>query len=185
MNLLKNKEFTRYVVKFILIFAILYFGTLAWIGFAAPGGLYSPFIAEYLDYVKWIRISLLEGSKWLLSLFDIDTYRTTDFRLRFPQGRGVIMAYDCVGYGVMSFWIAFVFASTVPLVKKFAWTLLGITVIWFINISRVSLLLVAINRKWAMPLGWDHHTWFNIVAYIAIFTMMYFFDKKRVVISKE
>jgi len=49
----------------------------------------------------------------------------------------------------------------------------------------VSLLLVAINRKWAMPLGWDHHTWFNIVAYIAIFTMMYFFDKKRVVINKE
>ena len=86
----------------------------------STGGLYSPFIAKYLDYVKWIRISLLEGSKWQLSLFDIDTYRTVDFRLRFPQGRGVIMAYDCVGYGVMSFWIAFIFASTVPLLKKFS-----------------------------------------------------------------
>jgi hypothetical protein len=37
--------------------------------------------------------------------------------------------------------------------------------------------LVAINRQWAMPLGIDHHTWFNIFAYGAIFGLMFFFEK--------
>ena len=78
----------------------------------------------------------------------------------FSTRKGVIMAYDCVGYGDDEFLDRIYLPSTVPLLKKFSWTLLGITVIWLININRVSLLLVAINRKWAMPLGLDHHTWF-------------------------
>jgi hypothetical protein len=28
-----------------------------------------------------------------------------------------------------------------------------------------------------MPLGWDHHTWFNIFAYIFIFIFMFLFNR--------
>jgi exosortase/archaeosortase family protein len=60
--------------------------------------------------------------------------------------------------------------------------------LYLINICRLSLVLVAGNNNWEFPFGWDHHTWFNIFAYIAIFAMMYFFDrssKEKGIIHKE
>ncbi len=94
------------------------------------------------------------------------------------NGRGVRMVYECVGYGVMSFWIAFVVASAGSLKRKIFWLATGLIGIWLLNITRVSLLLVATNKGWPMPLGLDHHTWFNIFAYLFIFIFMYLFNRQ-------
>ena len=177
MNLFSNKGFIKFVIKFLLIFALCYLGSLAVIGLSAPGGYYSPFINHYLNFISWIRVSLLFGTKTVLKVAGIDTYYVGEYILRKVNGRGVKLVYGCIGYGVMSFWIAFIAASSSKFKKKIVWITGGLLLIWLINISRISLLLVATNNNWKMPLGWDHHTWFNIVAYIAIFTMMYFFDK--------
>ena len=88
-----------------------------------------------------------------------------------------IIAMDCVGYGVYSFWIAFVAANRGKFWKKTLWILLGVIVLWFINVIRITLFLVAINKGWPMPLGIDHHTWFNIVAYLMIFILIWLYDK--------
>jgi exosortase/archaeosortase family protein len=95
------------------------------------------------------------------------------------------MVYSCIGYGVMSFWVAFIFANKGTFKKKFLWISGGILVLWIINVLRVSLLLLAINKNWKIPLGWDHHTWFNIVAYSLIFLMILLYDRsfKRVIKS--
>ena len=177
-DFLKDKAFIRFVVKFLLVFAACYFGTLAWIGITVPGGIYSQFSDRYLDYVTWIRNSLLYGSKFQLSLFGIETYIAGDYNLRMVNGRGVRMVYECVGYGVMSFWIAFVVASAGSLKRKLFWLATGLIGIWLLNITRVSLLLVATNKGWPMPLGLDHHTWFNIFAYLFIFIFMYLFNRQ-------
>ena len=184
MNFLKDKYFTLFIIKFLLIFAILYYGTLAVIGLAAPDGYYSPFVAKYMDYVSLISYSLVQGTKLLLAIFGIDTYLAPNFVIRIVNGTGVRIAYDCVGYGVMSFWVAFVAASPGAFRKKLFWALFGLLLLWTINISRIGLLLVAYNRNWPIPLGLDHHTWFNIVAYLAIFSMMYFFDRSGKRVSK-
>ncbi len=184
MNFLKDKNFKFFVIKFLLLFAILYFGTLAVIGLAAPDGYYSPFVAKYLDHVSLITNLLLYGTKGLLSIFGIETYFAPNFVIRIVNGTGVQIAYDCVGYGVMSFWIAFVVASSASLRKKAFWVIFGLGLLCFINICRISLLIVAYNRHWGMPLSIDHHTWFNIVAYIAIFSMIYFFDRSGKKVSK-
>ena len=55
----------------------------------------------------------------------------------------------------------------------------GLLGIWLLNITRVSLLLVATNKGWPMPLDIDHHTWFNIFAYLFIFTFMYLFNRQE------
>ncbi|MBC7536761.1 MAG: hypothetical protein H7258_13810 [Ferruginibacter sp.] len=179
MYLLKDKNFTRFLIKFLLIFAICYYGTLAFIGLAAPGGYYIPFVEHYFNYVSWIRSSLLYGTKVLLSLFSVQTYFASEFNIRMVNGRGIMIVYECVGYGVMSFWIAFIAASEGTFKKKIIWVISGLLIFWLLNICRLSLLLVATNRGWPIPLGWDHHTWFNIVAYIAIFIMMYFFQRTK------
>jgi exosortase/archaeosortase family protein len=166
-----------YFIKFVGVFALLYFGTLAVIGLAAPGGIYSPFIAKYFDYVSWIKISLLETTGFILSLFSIHTHTEPGYLIRINGGRGVFIAMDCVGYGVYSFWIAFVAANKGKLLKKTLWIVLGVLALWFINVIRITLFLVAINKGWPMPLGIDHHMWFNIFAYILIFIMIWLYDR--------
>jgi exosortase/archaeosortase family protein len=84
---------------------------------------------------------------------------------------------DCVGYGVYSFWIAFVMANKGKLLKKVLWIVFGVLGLWLINVVRITLFLTSINKGWPMPLGIDHHTWFNIFAYLLIFLMIWRYDK--------
>jgi len=169
--------FLIYLLKFGAIFCILYFGTLAVIGLAAPGGYYSPFIAKYLDYVSWLKYSLINTTGFILSLFHIPTKTEPGFSIRFVGGRGVFIAMDCVGYGVYSFWIAFVAANKGKFLKKTLWIVFGVLALWFINVIRITLFLTSINKGWPMPLGIDHHTWFNIFAYLLIFIMIWLYDR--------
>ena len=176
-SLLKDKAFLFFVAKFLLIFAFLYYGTLLIIGLSATDGYYSPFVARYLDFVSQLKWGLMKSTKWLLSVFGIETYFAPNFSIKIVEGRGVRIAMSCVGYGVYSFWIAFILASAGKWVSKMLWVLGGLLLLWTINVVRISLFLLAVDRNWPMPLGLDHHTWFNIFAYGAIFTMMYFFYK--------
>ena len=166
-----------YLLKFIGIFGLLYYGTLAWIGLAAPGNLYSPFVEKYLDYVAWIKHSLMWGASVILAAFGISTYTVPGFIIRITDGRGVLIAMDCVGYGVYSFWIAFVMANKGSVARKVKWIVGGVLGLWLINVIRITLFLLATNRGWPMPLGLDHHTWFNIFAYLLIFLMIWWYDK--------
>jgi exosortase/archaeosortase family protein len=178
MNKKNYNAFIVFVVKFLLIFCVLYYGTVAVIGLAAPGGYYSETVDKYFDYVTWARKTLLHGTKFLLSAFGVETYFASEHNLRQVNGRGIFLVYECVGYGVISFWTAFVLASIGTWKRKLAWLAIGVGFLWILNICRLALLLVATNKGWAMPLGWDHHTWFNVIAYVAIFVMMIWFNKE-------
>jgi exosortase/archaeosortase family protein len=163
-----------------VVFILCYFGTLAIIGLSAKeGGYYSPFVSNYLNYVGWVRESLLYASKFLLGLFGVDTYLTSQYNLRMVNGSGIVIVYECVGYGIMSFWTAFLVASPGGFKRKLLWWAAGIILFWLLNIIRLSLLLVATNKNWPIPFGWDHHTWFNIIAYAVVLIMIYYFDKQN------
>ena len=174
---MKYKDYIIFIVKFLGIFCLLYFGTLAVIGLSVPQGYYSPFIAQYLNYVDWMRASLLWGAKGLLALGGYKTYLPDKYHLLMKNGSGVHMVYTCIGYGVMSFWGAFIIANKGSWKKKLVWIIGGWLAIWCINVVRLSLLVLAINNSWQMPLGLDHHTWFTIAAYILIFILIYFYDR--------
>jgi exosortase/archaeosortase family protein len=172
-----NKSLLNYLLKFLLAFCICYYGTLFVMGVSAPGGYYIAFIRYHLDYINWLRTSLLCASKWMLSLFGYQTYLQNQFFIRLKDGAGVRMVYSCLGIGVMSFWTAFIFANSGSWIKKTKWILGGLVVIWCINVIRISLLLIAINKHGTIFFNIYHHTLFNIVAYTAIFLMIYLFDK--------
>jgi exosortase/archaeosortase family protein len=177
MNLLKDRQFLFFVGKFLLLFCLFYFGTLALIGVAAPGNFYSPFAEKYLDYVSWIKHSLIWGVKQFAALAGYGTVTEPGFIISITNQRGVMIAMDCVGYGVYSFWAAYVIASDKAARKKILWVIAGLLLLWTINVCRIGLFLIAINEGWAMPFGIDHHTWFNIVAYAAIFGMMFLYER--------
>ncbi len=178
-HLYKNADFKQFIIKFLAVFVFLYFGTFFWIGFVAPGGYYSEFASKYLDYITAIKNSLLFGTKTLLSFFGIQTIQFKNHIIRFVNGKGVQIAYDCVGYGVYSFWIAFVLANKSSIIRKIIWIIVGLFSLWSINVIRISLFLVSVNKNWTMPLGIDHHDWFTIVAYAVIFLLIFVFDKNN------
>ena len=185
MNFLSDRSFLSFVAKFLLFFALLFFGTLAIIGLAAPGKLYSPFIDHYFDYVSGIKNALMYSTKGILNLFRITTVIEPNFTIRFTHARGVIIARDCVGFGVYSFWIAYVAANKGSWRKKVAWIAGGLLLLFTINTVRITLFLTAINKGWPMPLGIDHHTWFTVLAYGAIFGMIFLFNHKSEPLSHK
>lgn len=168
-----------YLIKFLLCFCILYYGSLAVIGLTVPGGYYSPFIHNHLNYIAWLRAALLYCSKILLTIFGYDVYVRDIYSITMYGGRGVHIVYSCIGFGLMSFWIAFIYANKVHWQKKVIWIAGGVALIFCINVVRISLLLVAINKKWPMPFNINHHTLFNIVVYLVILLLIYLFDRSE------
>ena len=173
----KKYPFIQFILVFGIVFLICYYGALFITGLAIPGGLYSPFVEKYFDLAAWLRTSLITGTKLFVSLFNLETVRTDAYVLRVPGANGIRIVYSCLGFGVMSFWIAYMIATPSEKAKKIAWIFMGLLLIWLLNVARISMVLIAGNRGWKFPLGLDHHTWFNIVAYAVIFIMMFFFEK--------
>lgn len=174
-GILQHKQLLLYVAKFLGIFAVLFYGTEAVIGLSAPGNHYSPFVSQYLDFITPYRSFLLRSSVATLSFFDFRAAWREDLIFQ-PGGVRLRMAYDCIGYGVISFWVAFIGANKGSWQRKLRWIVGGAILLCAINIGRVSLLVVAFNKGWPIPLGWDHHTWFNIASYLVIFGLIYRFD---------
>ena len=173
----------KFVVQFLFFFAALYGVTLAIIGLSTPGGLYSGFVANYLDYVSALKGLLQRSSSFILALVDIKVINASNYRMLLPNGVSLIISMSCVGYGVYSIWLAYVLASdSSGKVKLFA-GIIGLLILFLINVSRISLFAYSLQKEKEMPFGLDHHTYFNILAYIAIGILIViynkFFNRKR------
>jgi exosortase/archaeosortase family protein len=173
----KNR-FIRQVGSFLLIFLSLYGGMQVWIGLTVPGGRFDlPWLEQYANFPALFRYSLLRSGGLLLDIVNVDTYILESYHLRMVNGRGIRMVYSCMGIGIIAFWVAFAVAFAVSKKHALIWTLAGVLFIWWINVVRVALLVLATNRDWPMPLNLDHHTWFNLAVYAGIGVMMYYYDK--------
>jgi len=177
-NLTLSKIFdTSYVVKFLLrlLAFYLFFRLMNWlvIGLIVPGGYHSPFVEHYLNYVSWLKMSILQTASFVAQLFGVKSHFFDNSTLQIATGGKLFMAWACVGLELMSFWAAFAFADTTPWRKKIYWCLGGLFCIWFINCLRVALLLVAIKNKWPNFSTLSHHDTFNIAAYGLILLMMF------------
>ena len=175
--ILPHTSFLRFVVLFIAVFLLCYFGALMITGLAVPGDHYSEFIEKYFNIAAWIRSALISCSKSLLSVFGVATYRADEYILREVNGRGIRLVYSCLGFGVMSFWTAYIMASADTVKHKLLWLPAGLILIFIINVTRISLVLKTANSGRHFPFGWDHHTWFNIIAYIFMLGLIFLHER--------
>ncbi len=176
-SFLQDKKFLGFLFKFLGLFAFFYLVCKAVIGLSAPGNYYVPFVQDHLDFISGIKNTLILGSKFLLSLFGVNTVKEPNYALRIPGGRAIIVSMSCVGYAVYSFWLAYCLAGHKVLKSKLLWAIGGLFLLWLINTCRIAGYLYVINQGQNMPLGIDHHTWFNIFAYLAIFVMIFFYER--------
>jgi exosortase/archaeosortase family protein len=172
-----KNNFVRFIVTFIGVFLMCYYSIQFITGAAVKGGVYSPIIEKYFDIASWLRSSLILSAKQFLWILNFPTVRLDEFVLMAVNGRGVRIVYACLGFAVMSVWVAFIIASTTNLKKKILWLFFGLFTIWLLNVCRISLVLLAANKGWNFPLGLDHHTWFNIIVYSFIFLLIFLFEK--------
>lgn len=174
----KDKAFYKYALKLLLIYAVLDYGTTFFIGISSPGGkYYFKWLDQYLNYVTWLRNTILFGSKGLMVLLGYEADIITAYVIKIRNGASVQLVYSCLGYGVLSFWTAFVVANNGEIRFKIKWILIGFVVIIFSNIVRICTLLIANQNKWFKPFSLDHHTTYNIISYILIIILMFTFLK--------
>ena len=178
-----NKGLLKYfdlvfVLKFIAFFLAFYFFNLFFIGVTAPGGtVYSAFLDNYLNYVAWIRSSILHTANFIADDLGSGSYVLDQYTLKAGDA-SIHMVYTCIGLGIMSFWVAFVLAHKSSWKKKVLWSLGGVFAIWMINCWRIALLLMALDNNWEVERYVDQHTLFNITGYSLILLMIYLYSKK-------
>ena len=176
---ISSNRYLLYLVKFACIFSVFYFGTLLIIGLSSPENFYAPFIARYCDFITPLRYSILHTADYFLNLVSYQTDWANSYTFGIVGGQRVKMVYSCVGYGVMSFWGAFILANNGKTVQKLLWLIVGWVVLWCINVLRIVILLIILKDGNELQLPFDHHTLFNVAAYMAIFAMIFIYDRSN------
>ncbi|ADB39508.1 exosortase/archaeosortase family protein [Spirosoma linguale] len=167
-----------YLVKLILVFTSLYYFNIFYWGLTDPQNQYSYFLDHYLNYISWFQQSILYMANLLTHLAGLPTFVDLPQQIRTASGATVIISFDCLGFGVLSFWTAYIVAQTGTWKNKLAWCLTGIGIIWFVNCCRIALLLFALEKNWPESQYIDHHDLFNVAAYGIILTLMYFHNQQ-------
>jgi exosortase/archaeosortase family protein len=165
----------NYLFKFLVVFLALYYFHIFFLGLTTPDGrFYSSFLETDLNYIAALRSSILHVSHVFLSFFHFNSYIEGTQIIR-SSNAAVEVWLPCLGLGISSFWVAFVVAHKIAIKSKILWSVAGVALIWFINCWRIALLLLALDKDWYQNSLIDHHTAFNIVAYIVIGFMIFSF----------
>jgi len=179
-----NKFIAKYpeaffIVKLLVLFCLFYYGTQFWIGITSKGNLYSYFCDKYLNYFVWLRLAILKLAGFFCSLLGYKTNIENTTSLRIIGGIRVNMVQSCVGFGILSSWAAFIVAYPSILTRKIIWLLGGLIIISTANAIRIAALLIWVNRTRNINSFSNHHTIFNIIAYLIVLILLFFYTKEK------
>jgi len=172
----------RFAITFIVLFVVFYYFNILFFRATNPGPHYNDFLTRHLNYIQALRWALLFGTAQLLKLFGFAAV-FNNYEL-LVAGHGTIqVVYTCLGLGVLSFFVAFVFAYPKLRKEKIIALIIGIAVIEFLNIVRFMLLALFGNKQISKLI--DHHTLFNIIIYLIISAGLYFWIKRDIIINDK
>lgn len=176
LNVSSNSNF--HILRFLLIYALLSGLFYAYVGIISPGGkTYYPFLDHYLNIPAWFTWLITKCALALLLLTGFAAYQHAPNNITIMGSPGVTIIWACLGIGVMSFWIAFVSAHKATVRYKLRWIVIGIGLITGINIIRIALIALANHYSWKAFQAIEPHFAFNVVSYIAIFGLLFWFIK--------
>ncbi|NEU07352.1 hypothetical protein GZH53_03410 [Flavihumibacter sp. R14] len=172
----------RFVVIFLGLFTLLYYFNIFYMGITAPGNYYSAFLDQNLNYIRGFRILLISISAAILKFFGYEIF-VSDTTLHALNAGGINVVYSCLGFGVMSFFVAFVIAWPEKTLKnKLVFIPAGLLLIQVLNVARF-ILITLFWRTSSLRSVVDHHILFNFLLYAILLTSIYFWinygnDKK-------
>ena len=172
----KNPYF--FLVRFIAIFLLLYYFFPFYRGLIGQGGiLYSAYLENHFNLIIGLTKLLTGSAKWVLETIGYSIVQKNYHSLRVEHFRGISVNPSCLGWGVMSFWIAFTIASAGTLPFKLKWAFAGLLILMSLNIFRIVLIVIANFRQWNIITSLDPHQTFNIFSYACIFILIIFFTR--------
>ncbi|OLY93797.1 exosortase/archaeosortase family protein [Cnuella takakiae] len=167
-----------FTFKFLGLFAVLYYFHLFYWGLTTPDGtVYSSFLDLHFNYINWWTSLIVHTAKAASATLGLVTEIKGLKTLQTNNGSWVNVNFACLGFGVLSFWFAFVWASRVGLRKMMMWTLAGLIGFFVLNSIRICVLLYALHQNWQVNRFMDHHETFNVITYLFIFLLIYLFSR--------
>jgi exosortase/archaeosortase family protein len=162
-----------FIIKFLCLFGLLYGFYIGYLSITAPGGYYNAFLDNHLNFIAWLRYLLIETSAAILNLLGYQTKTASDQML--VAGHNIVyVGYDCLGFGVMCFFTAFVLTYPGIFKIRLLFLVTGLICIQLINLARFVILSLYWHPSNSVYLS-DHHTIFNIIVYILIGVSLYFY----------
>lgn len=175
-----NKAAIRFVVLLVALYFLFSQGNLFMNSVLSVGGrFYNAFLAENFNYIQWIRTSLIFFGTAIIKMFGFYAiYNSTDVMV--VNGPYLRINYSCIGLGVMSFFTAFVIAFPAQLKPKIQLFIIGMLMIYLLNVLRIAGLGVLLGFFESQRNNFTyHHEVFNIIVYVCIFLLLYFWIKKN------
>lgn len=166
----------RFLLQFPLLFLAFYAFNIAFIGITTPGHIYLEAVDKHLNYIQASRQLILTSTSTILNLFGYQV-TTSAQQLHVEHHAGFKLVYSCLGYGVMSFFSAFVITFPKPDGRKWKFLIAGLATIQVLNLLR--LLTIAIYWKRTDPIFLNHHDLFNFLLYGILLMMIYFWLTDR------
>lgn len=164
----KLNKALKFLISFFALFILLYGLNYFFVGLTIPGGYYNEWIANHVDYVSAYRSLILNGASIFTDIAGFDNY-VNKYELRIPGISRVRMVYSCIGFNILSFWLAFTLAYPQPLKKKLLYCISGIFLITLMNMMRVAGLAMIRSISSLRHTQFNHHMLFNIIVYAIIF----------------
>ncbi|RYD78638.1 MAG: hypothetical protein EOP53_10900 [Sphingobacteriales bacterium] len=143
------------------------------------GRFYNAYITEHFNYIQWIKSSLIFFGTWIIKAFGFYAIHN-EMDVMVIDGPYLRINYSCVGLGVMSFFTAFVIAFPAKLKPKIRLFVIGIVMIYTLNVLRIAGLGVLLGFFKSQRDNFTyHHEVFNVIVYLCIFLLLYFWIKKN------
>ena len=174
---MKSKSSSTFnILQFLLVYALLAGWFYCFIGITSPGGkTYSPLLDHYFNVPRWLTWLIAKSSMAMLQLSGFTVYQFAPNNVTIMGSRGVTIIWACLGFGVMSFWTAFVTAHKATWKFKLKWCLSGIIIIIALNITRITLIALANHYHWLAITSLEPHATFNVASYILLFLLVVWF----------
>ncbi len=174
-----NKKAIKFVVALFILYILFSQGNLFMNSVMMPGSrFYNPFISEHLNYVQGLKSALIVPAVWIIKAFGFYAIHN-EMDVMVVSGPYLRVNYSCLGLGVMSFLAAFVLAFPASWKSTLKMLVIGLVAIYILNILRIAGLGVLLGFFKSQRNNFTyHHEVFNIIVYICVFTMLYFWIKK-------
>jgi len=175
-----NKAAILFVVKLLFFYFLFSQGNIFMNSVVSEGGrFYNAFIANNLDYIQGLKTALIVPAVWIIKLFGFYAIHN-EMDVMVVNGPYLRVNYDCLGIGVTSFLVAFVIAFPAKLKSKYKLLIVGILMIYILNVLRIAGLGVLLGFFKSQRNNFTyHHEIFNILVYICIFILLYVWIKKN------
>ncbi|GAA4468497.1 hypothetical protein GCM10023093_26200 [Nemorincola caseinilytica] len=157
------------IVRLLSISALLQLVTYTIIGLSSKGGYYSETVDTYLNYPYHLRKGLIIIAHRALLYMDHRAMLVNNEFIYNMRHGGIHVAYECLGFGLMSLWTGFVLSYR-PITTRCRVVLICIGLL-VINITNILRMIIVFIAPFKLGMGIDNHGVYNVVLHTIILLM--------------